>query len=238
MAQRKRSWTVFARGASRCGGGLDRLIHHEVIDFLNVHLSSTYTWPTFNFADSFIVVGVGLLLAEVFFASEEEPEEQPSGDDAPNPGPALSLHGEGARARPRGEQVREYETTFVVQPEISDEGTQSILERRLTRIVRHDLLAELGVEPEVAEQLVQGVDLRTVKVTESGSKEEDQDAGFFLAYALFLLLYLGDGLAGEEECGAIPAREKQGSKNRIINGQKAMAHIPWMVRFKLRHKGI
>lgn len=53
------------------GGALgnlaDRLVHGEVIDFLDVHLWSGYTWPTFNVADSAIVIGVGLMIIEVFF---------------------------------------------------------------------------------------------------------------------------------------------------------------------------
>ncbi len=54
-------------GAS--GNLLDRFRHGEVIDFLHVRLWSGYSWPDFNFADSFIVVGVALLIYEMF-ASE------------------------------------------------------------------------------------------------------------------------------------------------------------------------
>jgi len=55
------------------GNLIDRLLHWEVIDFIDVHLWGGYTWPTFNLADSFIVVGVALLVAETFFQPEEEP---------------------------------------------------------------------------------------------------------------------------------------------------------------------
>jgi signal peptidase II len=68
------SWMVvyFARSGARhpllpvaigllLGGSLsnlwDRIVHGYVTDFVYVH-----HWPTFNLADSFIVVGVGLLL--------------------------------------------------------------------------------------------------------------------------------------------------------------------------------
>jgi signal peptidase II len=37
-----------------------------VIDFLDVHLTATYTWPTFNVADSAVVIGVIILLVETF----------------------------------------------------------------------------------------------------------------------------------------------------------------------------
>ncbi len=44
-----------------------------MIDFLDFHIG-TYYWPTFNLADSFIVVGVGILLVEMFFEQEDDPE--------------------------------------------------------------------------------------------------------------------------------------------------------------------
>jgi signal peptidase II len=66
------------------GGALgnltDRVVYGEVIDWLDVHLG-TFTWPTFNFADSFIVVGVSVLILEVFLYGEDYGEEQ---DAAPS----------------------------------------------------------------------------------------------------------------------------------------------------------
>ncbi len=51
------------------GGALgnicDRLAHGAVFDFLQFHLAGYY-WPSFNLADSAIVVGVGFLLLESF----------------------------------------------------------------------------------------------------------------------------------------------------------------------------
>lgn len=48
-----------------CGGIVgnlvDRLIHGHVIDFLDFHFGS-YTYPTFNVADSGICIGVGIYL--------------------------------------------------------------------------------------------------------------------------------------------------------------------------------
>jgi signal peptidase II len=43
----------------------------EVVDFLHFRLWGGYSWPDFNFADSFIVIGVGLLILELL-ASEGE----------------------------------------------------------------------------------------------------------------------------------------------------------------------
>jgi signal peptidase II len=62
-------------GAS--GNLLDRFRHGEVVDFLHVKLWGGYSWPDFNFADSFIVVGVALLIYEMF-ASEGEGLESAS----------------------------------------------------------------------------------------------------------------------------------------------------------------
>jgi len=43
------------------GNIIDRLRYGAVIDFLDFHVGK-YHWPAFNFADSFIVIGVGLYL--------------------------------------------------------------------------------------------------------------------------------------------------------------------------------
>lgn len=55
------------------GNMIDRIVYGEVIDFIDVHLWGGYTWPTFNLADSFIVVGVGVLIVETFLLEEEPP---------------------------------------------------------------------------------------------------------------------------------------------------------------------
>ncbi len=59
------------------GNLLDRFRHGEVIDWIHVRLWSDYSWPDFNFADSFVVVGVALLIYEMF-ASEGEGLENAS----------------------------------------------------------------------------------------------------------------------------------------------------------------
>ncbi len=43
------------------GNIIDRFFHGGVIDFIDFHCAS-YHWPAFNFADSFIFIGVALLL--------------------------------------------------------------------------------------------------------------------------------------------------------------------------------
>lgn len=60
-----------------CGGILgnliDRLLHGHVIDFLDFHFGS-YTYPTFNIADSGICVGVVLYLIYSFKNPEGKPQ--------------------------------------------------------------------------------------------------------------------------------------------------------------------
>jgi signal peptidase II len=53
------------------GNLVDRVRYREVVDFLHFRLWQGYSWPDFNLADSFIVVGVALLLLELL-ATEGE----------------------------------------------------------------------------------------------------------------------------------------------------------------------
>ena len=43
------------------GNGIDRLLNHYVIDFIDLHLFK-FHWPAFNFADFFITIGAFLYL--------------------------------------------------------------------------------------------------------------------------------------------------------------------------------
>jgi signal peptidase II len=63
------------------GNLLDRIFRHEVVDFLHFKLWQGYSWPDFNLADSFIVVGVGFLVLELL-ASEGESRAGAEGDEA------------------------------------------------------------------------------------------------------------------------------------------------------------
>lgn len=53
------------------GNLIDRLIYGEVIDFLDVYWRN-YHWPAFNIADSFITIGVGIML---FFLYKHEGDD-------------------------------------------------------------------------------------------------------------------------------------------------------------------
>ncbi len=63
-------------GAS--GNLWDRLLTGHVVDFLDFHIGSYY-WPAFNVADSAIVVGAILLVAEILFAKQaDHPIKEPA----------------------------------------------------------------------------------------------------------------------------------------------------------------
>lgn len=54
------------------GNLIDRLVYGEVIDFLDFYWSS-YHWPAFNVADSFITVGVAITLFYLIRARGDDP---------------------------------------------------------------------------------------------------------------------------------------------------------------------
>jgi signal peptidase II len=54
------------------GNLIDRVLHGEVIDFLDFYWSN-YHWPAFNLADSFITVGVAITLYFLMRAKGEDP---------------------------------------------------------------------------------------------------------------------------------------------------------------------
>ena len=54
------------------GNLVDRLLYGEVIDFLDFYWSR-FHWPAFNFADSFITMGVALTLYRLIRTKGEDP---------------------------------------------------------------------------------------------------------------------------------------------------------------------
>jgi signal peptidase II len=61
------------------GNFIDRVIHKEVVDFINTFIFN-YNFPVFNIADSALVVGVGLLMLQML-REEREAKEQKYGKD-------------------------------------------------------------------------------------------------------------------------------------------------------------
>jgi signal peptidase II len=61
------------------GNYVDRLARGFVIDFIEAHWHDRATWPSFNVADSCIVIGVGLLLLDGLVRRQPQVEVAPGG---------------------------------------------------------------------------------------------------------------------------------------------------------------
>ncbi len=62
------------------GNLVDRLTRGEVVDFLHFRLWSGYSWPDFNLADTWIVIGVALLVLEMLAEENESRAAGAEGD--------------------------------------------------------------------------------------------------------------------------------------------------------------
>ena len=63
------------------GNLVDRVFRGEVVDFLHFKLWGGYSWPDFNLADTWIVVGVAFLVIELL-ATEGEARTDPAGAES------------------------------------------------------------------------------------------------------------------------------------------------------------
>ena len=63
------------------GGALgnlyDRIMYKEVVDFLDIGITSTLRWPTFNVADIAITIGVFMVLLETIISFRKEQKKEP-----------------------------------------------------------------------------------------------------------------------------------------------------------------
>lgn len=48
------------------GNLIDRVLHGQVVDFIDLYYDARWHWPAFNLADSAITLGVGLMLLDAF----------------------------------------------------------------------------------------------------------------------------------------------------------------------------
>jgi signal peptidase II len=55
------------------GNLIDRVRLQYVVDYLYFHLGAAFRWPVFNLADMCVVVGIGLLLLQLFRAERAVP---------------------------------------------------------------------------------------------------------------------------------------------------------------------
>lgn len=72
------------------GNLIDRLVYRYVIDFIDWYVTygnKSMHWPTFNIADTAIVIGIGLMIVQMFFKSRSDEavakmSPAPSGEDS------------------------------------------------------------------------------------------------------------------------------------------------------------
>ena len=64
------------------GNYIDRLRFGYVIDFLDFHYYNKFTWPAFNVADSFIVIGVSIIFLDTLFNRESPFRSSPSKEES------------------------------------------------------------------------------------------------------------------------------------------------------------
>lgn len=81
------AWTAWPIGlllGGAVGNFIDRIYDGQVTDFIDVGVGAT-RWPTFNLADSFILIGVGFLVLSTFIHHNEQDNisrfDKPSGKD-------------------------------------------------------------------------------------------------------------------------------------------------------------
>ncbi len=77
----KRSQILYGVSLSFIAGGavgnvIDRVCYDHVIDFILVYVKGLFTYPAFNIADSFICVGVFLLIVEAIFFDKKKGEQK------------------------------------------------------------------------------------------------------------------------------------------------------------------
>ena len=57
--------------AGAIGNIIDRILNSYVVDFISLHYEMFY-WPSFNFADIYITIGIIMLLVSFFIKSEDK----------------------------------------------------------------------------------------------------------------------------------------------------------------------
>ncbi|MGH8274404.1 MAG: signal peptidase II [Gammaproteobacteria bacterium] len=88
LPPRGRAWLAAGLAlilAGALGNAIDRVWHSHVIDFIQVHYSDVWYFPTFNVADSAITVGAIIAIADAFF--HRRPKENRRADNSSVDGP-------------------------------------------------------------------------------------------------------------------------------------------------------
>jgi ABC-2 type transport system permease protein len=73
---------------------------------------------------------------------------------------------------------------------ISNMEFNATLERSMSRVVSDLRLEKSGLDQELVRKLIRGVDLKTYKISEAGTKEESGMVAFGVSYAMMFILYM------------------------------------------------
>jgi ABC-2 type transport system permease protein len=93
---------------------------------------------------------------------------------------------------------------------VSNFITQEVLEDRLSEVVRRVRLAEAGYDPDKVGELSGSIDLKTVRISEEGSRAEGGLGGAAFAYILFFMLYMVMMIWGQQVMNGV--LEEKGSR--------------------------
>jgi ABC-2 type transport system permease protein len=93
---------------------------------------------------------------------------------------------------------------------VSNFMTQEVLEDRLSEVVRRVRLAEAGYDPDKVGELSGSLDLKTVRISEEGSRAEGGIGSVAFAYILFFLLYTMMVIWGQQVMNGV--LEEKGSR--------------------------
>jgi len=76
-------WALILIFSGAIGNLIDRVLYHEVIDFIDIFFGS-YHWPAFNIADSCITIGVVLMFFDLIRGGGHEPPPVESSETPPD----------------------------------------------------------------------------------------------------------------------------------------------------------
>lgn len=100
---------------------------------------------------------------------------------------------------------------------VSNFITQERLSDSLSAEVRRLRLTEAGLDPDKVSKLTESVDLKTLRTTAEGAKEEAGFAAFFFVYFLFFLLYMMVLLYGQQVMNGVLEEKSTRSMEVLVS---------------------
>ena len=118
--QRALKWGLPLVLGGALGNLVDRIRYDHVVDFIDVRITKTFTWPTFNVADIAICVGVGLMAIDMFASRSSRGGTGPQGKGTTDlPSPAKTEQDAAARSSNEVESTNPIASTSTVESKAS-----------------------------------------------------------------------------------------------------------------------